>query len=174
MRIQTKKVLELGNQPLAVSQVIRSSGFAIVGWTSTGDLSRCCCYWSPRPHADIATRGLGVQGVVNGSGNTPKPSSQNCSLGGQVAYVWTAVLPNNATALPGTSDRLDGRTFMSVRRSSSVSIVTWLAGRSEDRSSIPGTTFVFRRALGRTQSALQSVPRIKRPGRESDLSPSSV
>jgi len=179
MRVQTKKVLDFGNQTLAVLQVIRSSGFTKVGRTSTGDLSRCCCSLPPRPHADIATRGMGVQGVVNGSGNTPEPSSQNCSLGGQVAHVWTAVLPNNATNsftwyCTYGWHRPGGRTFISVRLSSSVSIVTWLAGRSEDRGSITGSTVVLRPALGRTQRAVQSVPMIKRPERESDLSPSSV
>jgi hypothetical protein len=43
----------------------------------------------PRPHADIATRGMRVLGAVVGSGNTPELSSQNCCLTESVAYVST-------------------------------------------------------------------------------------
>jgi len=179
MRVQTKKVLEFGRQSALGSFTSNSFIRFHDCWVNFNRRLKSLLLFliAPPPCWYSYQRGGGCRGLSTDQVTHPSPHRKTALLVdkwhmSELPYFQTM----QQTALPGTYrwHRPGGRTFIFVRRCSSVSIVTWLAGRSEDRGSIPGSTVVFRPAVGRTQRAVQLVPRIKRLGRESDLSPSSV
>jgi len=57
-----------------------NGNYVVVDWILTGDLSRCCYSWLPRPHADIATRGMGCWGLSPDQVTHPGPHRRTALL----------------------------------------------------------------------------------------------